>query len=426
MQARQVLLDRKLDAIEEDYYSRRPKHMRNAQAAAATQSYEEFLREEEEKRIAENLNDKKKRQLLKLGVSLNNAQMLSLTTVNGRPVARSPHSRSSDYEQPNLQFQPTEAQLRAMDEIIETRQRHPILQMRYDAAIKEREQASPNSPQQPRPAVRSITFFNAEEAAKERLMEQNERRQVFKLGGSVEQATSMRAENSLMSLPVTLGHLNEGSLAHQSSSKMNRMLDRSFAVADQSGMLGTRNQKLSKQRTNPFATLDSTMSLGLRGGASAPRNHKRSQMFSTSARGDQGSPQRNSPQRGSLHSGSQGSLQRASMPQAKLYRAAKLSNVEVDMQHQLKHQVRNELTRSLRFNSGSINLMGKSQFGSPSQAKYAGPALNEDYNDLHKSQHSSSIRQMMNQDSSVLGIEPTALFEQEDSSTQMVESQNAM
>ena len=113
------------------------------------------------------------------------------------------------------------------------------------------------------------------------------------------------------------------------------------------------------------------------------------------------------------------------MPQAKLYRAAKLSNVEVDMQHQLKHQVRNELTRSLRFNSGSINLMGKSQFGSPSQAKYAGPALNEDYNDLRKSQHSSSIRQMMNQDSSVLGIEPTALFEQEDSSTQLVESQNA-
>lgn len=253
------------------------------------------MREEEEKRIAESLNDKKKRQLLSLGVSLSNAQMLSLTTVNGRPVARSPHSRASDYEQPNLQFQPTEAQLRAMDEIIETRQRHPILQMRYDAAIKEREQASPNSPQRPRPAVRSITFFNAEQAAKERLMEQNERRQVFQLGGSVEQATSMRAENSLMSLPVTLSHLNDSSLAHQSSSKMNKMLDRSFAVADQSGMLATRNQKLSKQRTNPFATLDSTMSLGLRGGASAPRNHKRSQMFSTGARADQGSPQRNSP-----------------------------------------------------------------------------------------------------------------------------------
>lgn len=30
LQARQVLLDRKLEAIEEDYYSRRPKHMRRA------------------------------------------------------------------------------------------------------------------------------------------------------------------------------------------------------------------------------------------------------------------------------------------------------------------------------------------------------------------------------------------------------------
>ena len=138
--------------------------MRNAQAAAATQGYEEFLKEEEEKKIAESLNDKKKRKLLKLGVSQNNAQMLSLTTVNGRPVGRSALSKSYDFERPNLQFQPTEAQLKAMDELIETRQRHPILQMRFDAAIREREQASSNSPQQQKQVVRSITFFNAEQA----------------------------------------------------------------------------------------------------------------------------------------------------------------------------------------------------------------------------------------------------------------------
>ena len=45
-------------------------------------------------------------------------------------------------------------------------------------------------------------------------MEQNERRQVFKLVASVEQATSMQAENSLMSLPVTLSHLNDSSIDH--------------------------------------------------------------------------------------------------------------------------------------------------------------------------------------------------------------------
>ena len=46
------------------------------------------------------------------------------------------------------------------------------------------------------------------------------------------------------------------------------------------------------------------------------------------------------------------------MPQAKLYRAQKLSNVEVDLSHQLKHQARHQLTKSLHFNTGSFNLVG--------------------------------------------------------------------
>lgn len=79
-----------MEAIEEAKQIARPKYMRNAQAASATQSYEEFLMSEEQKRIDEDLSQRKKRNLMALGVSQNNVQMLSLTTINGKPIKLSP------------------------------------------------------------------------------------------------------------------------------------------------------------------------------------------------------------------------------------------------------------------------------------------------------------------------------------------------
>lgn len=74
---------------------------------------------------------------MSLGVSMNTAQMLQLTTVNGTPVKRDPKNDqlnlSNDYVDPELAFKPSLAQLKAMDYIIEQRKRHPIMWMRQKA-----------------------------------------------------------------------------------------------------------------------------------------------------------------------------------------------------------------------------------------------------------------------------------------------------
>ena len=78
---------------------------------------------------------------MSLGVSHNNAQMLVLTTIGGKPVKRSPTGQlnhSHDYdEDPELNFQPSELQLKEMDTLIENSTKHPIIQMRLEAYKRE-------------------------------------------------------------------------------------------------------------------------------------------------------------------------------------------------------------------------------------------------------------------------------------------------
>ena len=80
-------------------------------------------------------------------------------------------------------YEPTDAQLREIHEILSQRKKHPILQMREQARnSKQKQHKSSSVPS--RQVVRSITFFNTQQAELERQIELNEQRQVFKLSES--------------------------------------------------------------------------------------------------------------------------------------------------------------------------------------------------------------------------------------------------
>ena len=98
-----------------------------------------------------------------------------------------------------------------MDTLIETGKKHPIMEMRIEAyerecrnkkmnnkSPKKSQQTSPGSSTQ-KQVIRGITFFNAELAQMERKIEQNERKQVFKLLPSVEQAVLKPDASLIMS-----------------------------------------------------------------------------------------------------------------------------------------------------------------------------------------------------------------------------------
>ena len=112
------------------------------------------------------LTEQKKKFLLGFGVQENNQIMLSLTSVNGRPVA-STHSQSPvHFRDPNdlIYSPPTEAQLKELEKLIQKRTKHPIQEMRDEVRKSEKTAKSKKYKEQtsscPKQVVRSITFFN--------------------------------------------------------------------------------------------------------------------------------------------------------------------------------------------------------------------------------------------------------------------------
>lgn len=95
-----------------------------------------------------------------LGVTENDALMLSLTTVNGRPVqAQSGAALLTDSQ--DLAYQPSDAQVREINSLIGSRKRHPIIEMRQMAnrALRSSSNGSSSPSKQ---VIRSITFFNSD------------------------------------------------------------------------------------------------------------------------------------------------------------------------------------------------------------------------------------------------------------------------
>ena len=84
-----------------------PKHVKQFQGSPA-QIPKSVLNDDNDKSPAR-LNEKTKKTLLGQGVQENNSLMLSLTSVNGVPMSKSPENYSDQVEDDVLVYEPTEA-----------------------------------------------------------------------------------------------------------------------------------------------------------------------------------------------------------------------------------------------------------------------------------------------------------------------------
>ena len=147
--------------------------------------------------------------LLTFGITDNDSLMLSVTTINGRPVDTTKLKTATKANSQDLAYLPSEAQIKEINSMIDKKWRHPILEMRKKAN-KSKKSLSPLHPQ----VIRQITFFNREEAERERQKVLLEKKTVFALPNSARRklpnlnvtATTIRDVCSVRQIPNSTFH----------------------------------------------------------------------------------------------------------------------------------------------------------------------------------------------------------------------------
>lgn len=134
--------------------------------------------------------------MLEKGVQQNNRLMLSLTTINNEPVQPSleeaKQDGGNDYGDDLLVYEPSEAQVYEINNMLQLQKRHPIMVMREKSRLSNSSPQDGRSSPTSRQVIRSITFFNSKQAQMDKDKEMREQRQVFKLSASVERLTSLQ------------------------------------------------------------------------------------------------------------------------------------------------------------------------------------------------------------------------------------------